>query len=113
MAWDATVPDTLAKSHLSSTSVNPGAAANSAADAKRVKYSALASHLFIPIAVETLGAWDSEGMRFIGELGRRLTLKSGEQRETTFLFQRLSVAIQRGNAISCMGSMPKPTDENN
>ena len=34
MAWDVTVPDTFAESHLSSTSVEQGAAAKQAADNK-------------------------------------------------------------------------------
>ena len=33
------------------------------------------------------------------ELGRRLGSLSGEERETCFLFQRLSVAIQRFNLV--------------
>jgi len=42
---------------------------------------------------------------FVTELGRRLTLVSGDGRETFYLRQRLSIAIQRGNAIACLGSL--------
>jgi len=31
---------------------------------------------------------------FLTELGRRLSASTGEQRETAFLFQRLSIAVQ-------------------
>jgi len=33
------------------------------------------------------------------ELGRRLSASTGEPRETAFLFQRLSIAVQRFNAV--------------
>ena len=33
------------------------------------------------------------------DLGRRISLVSGEDREPQFLFQRISVAIQRFNAV--------------
>ena len=33
------------------------------------------------------------------DLGRQLSLVSGEDREPQFLFQRISVAIQRFNAV--------------
>ena len=36
---------------------------------------------------------------FLYDLGRRISLVSGEDREPQFLFQRISVAIQRFNAV--------------
>ena len=36
---------------------------------------------------------------FLHDLGRRISLVSGEDREPQFLFQRISVAIQRFNAV--------------
>ena len=63
VAWDATTPDTLAQSHLASTSLSAGAAAISAARIKTNKYSELTqTHIFVPVAVETLGAWSLDGM---------------------------------------------------
>ena len=54
LAWDATVVDTLAVSHLPATSVSAGSAAE--AVAKTRKYERLAStHIFVPVAFETLG----------------------------------------------------------
>ena len=47
MAWDVTVPDTFAESHLSSTAAEQGAAAKQAADNKTAKYQGLEkTHLF-------------------------------------------------------------------
>jgi len=36
----------------------------------------------------------------VQEIGRRTTSITGDVRESTFLFQQLSVALERGNAVS-------------
>jgi len=36
----------------------------------------------------------------VQELGRRMTAVTEDPREATYLFQRMSVALQRGNAVS-------------
>ena len=41
----------------------------------------------------------AEALTFLSELGRRISVVAGDMRETTFLFQRLSMAIQRFNCI--------------
>ena len=70
------------------------------------KYAALsATHLFIPLAFETLGSWGEQAKSFTAELGKRVTAITGDVRETDFLQQRLSIAIQRGNAISIRGTL--------
>ena len=105
MTWDATVTDTLAESYLPVTSVTPGAAAEGAADRKELKYHDLEkSHVFIPLAFETLGPINKKAMAFITELGQRLSSVSGDQRESSFLYQRLSIAIQRFNSIAFSGT---------
>jgi len=35
----------------------------------------------------------------LSDLGRRINDKSGDARETAYLFQRISVAIQRFNSV--------------
>ena len=53
MAWDVTVPDIYAESHIDQTAREACSAANKAAENKIVKYGALsASHIFLPVAVE-------------------------------------------------------------
>jgi len=42
----------------------------------------------------------------VQEIGRRIADITVDSRETTFLFQRLSVALQRGNAVSYLGTFP-------
>jgi hypothetical protein len=112
LTWDATTPDTLANSHLPSTRSQAGAAAAHSSSLKDVKYSAFTpTHLFVPVAVETLGPWNMEGLAFIRELGRRTALITGDPRETSFLLQRVSMAVQLGNAASIVGSLPARTGD--
>jgi hypothetical protein len=108
LTWDVTSPDTFAPSHLHATSLRAGAAAQKAEATKTAKYSTIAlTHVFVPLAFETLGAWGEDAIRFVTNLGRRISAVTGEPRETTFLRQRLSVAIQRGNRIACRGTVPQ------
>jgi len=70
------------------------------------KYANLApSFCFVPVAVETLGALGAGAMELLHELGRRITESTGERRAMEYLLQRLSVAIQRGNAASVLGTV--------
>jgi len=55
--------------------------------------------MFQPIALETLGANNSSAGEFLADLGRKISDVSGETREGLFLFQRLSIVLQRYNAI--------------
>ena len=98
--WDVTVADTLAPSYGHITSQSAGSAAAILANKKEAKYTDLArSHHFIPIAFESLGPVDDRGLTFLKKLGKRMTAATGDVRETTFLFQRLSVAIQHFNYV--------------
>src|SRR6218665_2378324 len=63
-----------------------------------------ATHVFFPIAFETLGPVNAEGAEFLSELGRRISSVSGDQRKTTFLLQRLSICVQRHNSIAFRGT---------
>ena len=56
--------------------------------------------------METLGPFGDEAQKLIKELGRRLYVCSGEPRSTAFLIQRISLAIQRGNAASVFATIP-------
>jgi len=97
MAWDVTVVNTLSESYLM-LFASPGGAAEPAAARKSAKYSSLPpSHTFQPLALETLRPTNSTGISFFTELGHRLSDVSGDCRETTHLFQRVSLAVQRYN----------------
>ena len=71
-----------------------------AASRKEAKYATLRTHNdFQPIVVETLGPINESATSFLNDLGRRILLMSGEDREPQFLFQCIPVAIQRFNAV--------------
>ena len=67
----------------------------------------------MPVACETLGSWAQMGMKFIQEIGSRIADTTGEKRSTSYLFQSIGIAIQRGNAASIAGTVPssKQLDE--
>ena len=95
LVWDATVIDTLAPSYLQPTAATTGAAAELADARKNKKYQDLLNaHHFIPLAMETLGPINETGITFIADIGRNLKQETNEARETSLIFQRLSVTIQ-------------------
>ena len=96
-----------AGSHLNRAVLSPSAVANDAEHRKTTKCRSLASlYRFTPIAVETLGALGDEASTFFGDLGRRIASVTAEPRSSQFLMQRLSVALQRGNAACVLGTVP-------
>ena len=101
MAWHLTVPDTYTDSHLADTTTTTGAAADKAASSKELKYWHLAnSHIFVPVAIESARTWNHQAVQLVQELGRQMTAVTEDTREATYLFQRMSVALQRGKAVS-------------
>jgi len=71
-------------------------AADKAASNKEAKYRQLAnSQIFVPVATETAGTWNHQAMELVQDLGRRSTAVTEDTREASYLFQRLSVALQR------------------
>ena len=73
---------------------------------KCVKYRDLAtSHIFVPVAIETSGAFGPRTGEFLTEFGQRLWQVTGEVRSRAYSLQRLSVAIQKGNAASVLGTI--------
>ena len=79
---------------------NAGAVTELSASRKSAKYTELKSrYLFQSIVVKSLGPLNGSAVSFLSGLGQRVTEISGENREDSFLFQRLSVLIQRFNAV--------------
>ena len=110
MAWDATVVDTLAPSYVAVSAQVTGSAAQVAAERKVSKYASLpASHLIVPIAIEPLSPINEAGHSFLFELGRRLLTISYDPRESFFLFQRISILIQRFNEVAFRGTFDVET----
>ena len=112
LAWDVTVATTLAESYLAASSTLSGSAANMIAARKVDKYRDLPSRFtFQPIAFENLGPASSSTAEFLGFLGRRISLVSGEDKEEAYLWQRISLCLQRFNAILVHQSFKPPPTE--
>ena len=58
-----------------------------------------------------MGAINSDGLEIRDDLGRRITQVTDDIRESTFLFQRLSVLIQRYNAVAIQGTFAHTTTD--
>ena len=96
LTWDITVATTLAVSYINASANFAGAAASR----KSAKYADLpTSYIFQSTALETLDPMNSSAMEFFVVLGRKIGASSGDKREGRFLFQRLSMTLQRYNAV--------------
>jgi len=86
--------------YLQSATASAGAVAELAATRKVAKYSILEDqYIFQPTAVESLGPMNWKARKFLADLGRKISRVSGDDRETTFLFQRISVLLFRFNSV--------------
>ena len=87
--------------------MSAGSAANTREIQKISKYTSLAeNYSFVPVGIETFGPWGPEGSKLIKSIGKKVTEVTGEKRSTSFLFQSISMAIQRGNASCVFGTVP-------
>ena len=86
--------------------------AEQAANRKLSKYAEHASdYICQPIAVENLGSFDSSTSSFLSNLGNKIRASSGEDKETSFLFQRISALIQRFNSVLLHDSFTKASPD--
>jgi len=69
------------------------------------------AYSFMAIAAETMGAINSDGIQFLDDLGRRITQVTDDNCEKAFLYQQLSVMIQRYNAVAILGTFANTTPE--
>ena len=98
---------TLADSYVNGAAREAGAAAEVAASRKEEKCADLdRRYLFEPIAVETLGVLNSSANSLLKEIGYKISVNTGESREVSFLHQRISVLVQRFNAVLLHDSLP-------
>ena len=69
------------------------------------------SMMALMVNYETSGVFGPKTMEFLKGLGHRLRQVSGEANSFAYLTQRLSVAVQRGNAASVLGTMKMGSQE--
>jgi len=99
LTWDVTVTHTLAASYLSSSAREASAAAELAANRKSAKYADLPQSPFSAYRPGYLGSMNSSTVSFFSDLSRRISTISGDIRESSYLFQRIAIAIQRFNSV--------------
>jgi hypothetical protein len=81
-----------------------GSAVAGREDKKVDKYSNLSDHYhFVPVGIETYGAYGPQGIKLVKQIGKKIQDATGEKLSTFYLFQSISMAIQRGNAQCVMG----------
>ena len=72
-----------------------GAVVALAEERKKTKYANLnPAHTFTPVAIETSGVFGPESLSFLKDFGGRLAQVTREEKLTTYLTQRLAVAVQ-------------------
>ena len=104
---DFTCADTLCNSYVKKASKEACSAAEDREKKKNEKYENLSNYYhFVPVGVETYGAFGSEGLKLLKKIGAKIREATGEKRSTFFLLQSISMAIQRGNAACVLGTPP-------
>jgi len=107
LVWDVTVVSPLAALYDDRAATDAGTVADMTATRKTEKYSTLSSaYRFKPIAVENLSVFSSTTLNFISQLGRRICVHTGDARETSYLFQRISIMLQRFNSVLLHDTLP-------
>ena len=102
----------MADSYVVAAAHEAGSAAEEEAARKTAKYSNIhANHISQPVSVESLGPINVSGRVFLSKLARKLADQSGDDTEISFLFQWLSVLIQRYNAILLHDCFVKEEEE--
>ena len=60
---------------------------------------------FYPIGFETFGSWGPSAVDILNQVCRRIKEHTGDLRTMDYLRQRISIEIQRGNAVSVLGTV--------
>ncbi|ESO13110.1 hypothetical protein HELRODRAFT_159719 [Helobdella robusta] len=98
LAWDVTVPGTLAERYVHLTSKESGLAATRASDEKFKKYEgALPSMDFLPVCIEVLGPMDNNTSIFFKKFCKMISGRSGDSRELFFAMNHISCLLQRAS----------------
>jgi hypothetical protein len=104
LIWDFTCADTLCKSYVKKASKEVGSAAAGGENKKVDKYSNLSDYYhFVPVGIETYGAYSPQGIKLVKQIGKKIQDATSEKLSTFYLFQSISMAIQKGNAVCVTG----------
>lgn len=106
VVWDATTWSTLCPSQLRNTAKTAGSAAEYADRRKKAIYREFeVDYKVVPLAFETHGPISAGTEEFLDDLGKKIRKETGNSRARPFFLQRLSIAVQRGNALAIFGGM--------
>ena len=95
-------------SNLFSTILSPGSASSATEDLKRRKYSQLVADFeYVPMAVEISVIIVPDGCSLLTEIGRSISRAANDPRQTSCIFQQISVAIIKGIALSMLSSLKR------
>ena len=101
LIWDATCVNTSASSNLIRAELVAGSVADAAEARKIAMYAELGRRfIFQPVDVETSDSMRKSTIQYFKDLGRRLSVRFQDQRESVSLFQRVTLTILRGYAFS-------------
>ena len=114
-ALDVTVVNPLQAALVHDAAITPGHALTTAHNRKLAKSLEPCQQegiTFIPMAVESLGAWHKCAINEIKKLGcaKARHISEDESTEVQRLFQKLSVALMRGNCALMNNRVPTPRD---
>jgi len=82
--------------HVANSARQAGAAAT---DQSGLQPASKDAHILYPVAIETANTRHHQAVELIREIRRQTTTITGDAKETVYLFQQLSVALQRGNVM--------------
>ena len=108
LVWDVTVVDALAHSRRNQGSLcNPRTTATEAEAPKIEKYCELIDngYIFQPVVLEVRGSLGENSEIFITRLCNLLCPSHDNQRADSFSKQRISIALQIGNAVCVLGTV--------
>ena len=109
LIWDFTCHDTVAPSYIKNLPIEVGKVASEAEKEKDRKYAPMTGEFhFEPICVETLGVWGEKGHKFIKNVGRLIKERTKDKRSSSFLFQAISMEVQRNNCACVLGTVESP-----
>ena len=102
LVWDFTCSHRLAATYASVAIQEDAKVAEAR---KYMTYEELSRNYIVQsLAIETLGGVGPDSLSFVSELGKRITGVSGSSLETSY-FQRLGIAVQRGNAACILENL--------
>jgi len=102
MLWDFTCPRALDMSQSIGHFSASDAAASEAEVCKSTNF--IHSHIFLPVAIKTLGVWGPGAIELVNALGHRLLQATRDPRSQFFWRRRIDIPVQRGNALSVRGT---------